>query len=115
MSDTVNSRSTEQLILDAICHIERFRKKRTTIEEICNIIVSQETGLSKEDAVEMITQMHKEGVLYIKSYEAGPASYKVNKHKKGLVKSSKGRNLEAKRRRVIWSWYWITERMMHKP
>ena len=92
MSDTVNSRSTEKLILAAIYHIERCRKKRTTIEEIFNIIVSQETGLCKEDAVEMITQMHKEGVLYIQSYEAGPASYKVNKDKTGLVKSSKGKH-----------------------
>ena len=80
MSDIVKSRSTEQLVLDAIFHIELFRKKSTTIEEVCNIIASQETGLSKEDAVEMITQMHKEGVLYIKRCEA--------------VKSSKGKNVE---------------------
>ena len=94
MSDTIKNRSTEQLILDAIYYIENFRKKRTTIEHICNIIVSHETGLSKEDAVEMISQLHKEGILYIKRYESGPASYKVKKDSEEFNKANKGKNVE---------------------
>ena len=84
MSDTVKNPSTEQLILDAIYHIEKYRKKRTDIEQICNIIVCQETGLSKKDAFEIISQLHKEGVLNIKMHEVGPVSYKINKDYNGL-------------------------------
>ena len=56
--------------------------------------MSQETDLSKKDAIEMISQLHKEGVLYIKRYESGHSSYKVKKDSDELNKSNRGKNVE---------------------
>ena len=54
-------------------------KKRTDLERICKLVVSDKNGLSKDDTVNAVSQMHKDEKLKLKWYEQGPASYKINK------------------------------------
>ena len=69
MYETVKNPSSEVLILNAIDTIEKKKKKRTDFDRICNIIVSEKTGLSKDDVAAMLSRLHKEGILKIKQHD----------------------------------------------
>ena len=79
MSKKGKIQSIENEILAAIDFIEKKMKKRTDLERICKLVVSDQNGLSKEDIVNVVSQMHKDEKLKLKWYGSGPASYKINK------------------------------------
>ena len=66
------------IIFSAIKEIEEKKKKRPDIERIC-AAVNERHGLAKEDTVDRITKMQREGYLKLKLYDSGPPAYKVNK------------------------------------
>ena len=86
--------SIESQIYDAIEHIEKKSKKRTDLERICKFIVNKNSGLSKHDAVEILSRMHKDGLLKLNQYDDGPASYKINKNVKETNKSCEGNKVQ---------------------
>ena len=86
--------SIESQIYDAIEHIEKKSKKRTDLERICKFVVNENSGLSKHDAVETLSRMHKDGLLKLKQYDDGPASYKINKSCKETNKSCEGNKVQ---------------------
>ena len=79
MDITGKTPSIENQILATIKYIEDKKKKRTDLERISKVIMNKNNGLSKDDIVNTVLKMHKEGILRIKRYDDGPASYKVNK------------------------------------
>ena len=86
--------SIESQIYDAIEHIEKKSKKRTDLERICKFVVNENSGLSKHDTVETLSRMHKDGLLKLKQYDDGPASYKINKSCKETNKSCEGNKVQ---------------------
>ena len=78
MDETVKNTPSEVLILDAIDLIEKKKKKRTDFDRICNIVVSESTGLSKDDVFAILSSLHKQGILKIKQHDGGPVSYEIN-------------------------------------
>ena len=87
MDRPVEISSIERLIYDAIEHNEKKSKKRTDLERICKFVVNENSGLSKHNAVDILSRMHKDGLLKLKWYDDGPASYKINKSNKETNKS----------------------------
>ena len=79
MYETVKNTPSEVLILDVIDLIEKKKKKRTDFDRICNIVVSESTGLSKDDVFAILSSLRKQGLLKIKQHDGGPVSYKINK------------------------------------
>ena len=79
MDETVKNTPSEVLILDVIDLIEKKKKERTDFDRICNVVVSESTGLSKDDVFAILSSLRKQGLLKIKQHDGGPVSYKINK------------------------------------
>ena len=82
MENNMHSRETSSytipvtdMISSAIEEIEK--KNRPDIERIC-AVVNERHGLVKEDTVDVITRMQREGFLTLKLYDSGPPAYKIN-------------------------------------
>ena len=66
MDESVQHPPSEVLILDAIDLIGKKKRKGTDFDRICNIVVSEKTGPSKDDVVVILSRVHKEGILKVK-------------------------------------------------
>ena len=93
MDTNIKIPSIESQIIDGIENIEKKKKKRTDLERICKVVVSETSGLSKSDVVNTLTKMQQEGLLTVKQYTDGPVSYKINKHFKEVNEQCEGTKL----------------------
>ena len=72
--------------------------KRTDLERICKLVVSDKNGLSKDDIVNAVSQMDKDEKLKLKWYDNGPASNKINKNCENMEgHNGKGKEYDNKR------------------
>ena len=61
-----------------------------------NVNENENSGLRKHDAVDILSRMHKDGLLKLKRYDDGPASHKINKSNKETYKSCEENIVHAK-------------------
>ena len=68
----------EEAVIEAIEEVSKKKKKRTSIELICDVVL-KERGISKEETKKVVEGMHRKDILTVIHYDDGQASYKVNK------------------------------------